>query len=58
MLTTFDLDDYVVDAFRACALGFLLKTSPLGHLVAAARTIHAGEALLAPRPRPGDRVRL
>jgi hypothetical protein len=28
MLTTFDLDDYAVDAFRACASGFLLKTAP------------------------------
>jgi len=48
MLTTFDLDDYVVEAFRAGASGFLLKTSPPEQLVAAVRTIHAGEALLAP----------
>ena len=48
MLTTFDLDDYVVAAFRAGASGFLLKTAPRDQLVAAVRTIHAGEALLAP----------
>jgi DNA-binding NarL/FixJ family response regulator len=48
MLTTFDLDDYIVDAFRAGASGFLLKTAPPPHLVAAVRTVHAGEALLAP----------
>ncbi len=48
MLTTFDLDEYVVDAFRAGASGFLLKTAPPQQLVAAVRTIHDGEALLAP----------
>jgi DNA-binding NarL/FixJ family response regulator len=48
MLTTFDLDEYVVDAFRAGASGFLLKTSPGDQLVAAVRTVHTGEALLAP----------
>jgi DNA-binding NarL/FixJ family response regulator len=48
MLTTFDLDEYVVAAFRAGASGFLLKTAPRVQLVAAVRTIHAGEALLAP----------
>jgi DNA-binding NarL/FixJ family response regulator len=48
MLTTFDLDEYVVAAFRAGASGFLLKTAPRGQLVAAVRTVHAGEALLAP----------
>jgi DNA-binding NarL/FixJ family response regulator len=48
MLTTFDLDDYVVAAFRAGASGFLLKTAPRDQLVAAVRTVHAGEALLAP----------
>jgi DNA-binding NarL/FixJ family response regulator len=48
MLTTFDLDEYVVDAFRAGASGFLLKTAPPGQLVAAVRTVHDSDALLAP----------
>ncbi|HET9975205.1 MAG TPA: response regulator transcription factor [Streptosporangiaceae bacterium] len=48
MLTTFDLDDYVVDAFRAGASGFLLMTAPPPQLVAAIRTVHAGDGLLAP----------
>jgi DNA-binding NarL/FixJ family response regulator len=48
MLTTFDLDDYVVEAFRAGASGFVLKTAPPGQLVAAIRTVVLGEALLAP----------
>jgi DNA-binding NarL/FixJ family response regulator len=48
ILTTFDLDDYVVDAFRAGASGFLLKTAPPAQLIAAIRTVHAGDGLLAP----------
>jgi DNA-binding NarL/FixJ family response regulator len=48
MLTTFDLDEYVVDAFRAGASGFLLKTAPPQQLVAAVRTVFEGDALLAP----------
>jgi len=48
VLTTFDLDEYVVDAFRAGASGFLLKTAPPGQLVAAVRTVHDSDALLAP----------
>jgi DNA-binding NarL/FixJ family response regulator len=48
MLTTFDLDEYVVDAFRAGASGFLLKTVPPPQLIAGIRTVHEGEALLAP----------
>jgi DNA-binding NarL/FixJ family response regulator len=48
ILTTFDLDDYVISAFRAGASGFLLKTAPRDQLVAAVRTVHSGEALLAP----------
>ena len=48
ILTTFDLDQYVVDAFRAGASGFLLKTAPPHQLIAAVRTVHDGDALLAP----------
>jgi DNA-binding NarL/FixJ family response regulator len=48
ILTTFDLDEYVVDAFRAGASGFLLKTVPPQQLVAAVRTVQEGDALLAP----------
>jgi DNA-binding NarL/FixJ family response regulator len=48
ILTTFDLYDYVVDAFRAGASGFLLKTAPPPQLVAAVRTVQEGDALLAP----------
>ncbi|HEU5363203.1 MAG TPA: response regulator transcription factor [Gaiellaceae bacterium] len=48
ILTTFDLDEYVVEAFRAGASGFLLKTAPPHQLVAAVRTVREGDALLAP----------
>lgn len=48
VLTTFDIDDYVYDSLRAGASGFLLKTSPPERLVAAIRTVAAGEALLDP----------
>jgi DNA-binding NarL/FixJ family response regulator len=48
MLTTFDIDDYVYDALRAGASGFLLKDSPRQDLIAAVRTVAAGNALLAP----------
>ena len=48
ILTTFDLDEYVIDAFRAGASGFLLKTAPRHQLVAGVRTVHEGDALLAP----------
>jgi DNA-binding NarL/FixJ family response regulator len=48
ILTTFDLDEYVYDAMRAGASGFMLKNSPPEQLAAAIRTVAAGEALLAP----------
>jgi DNA-binding NarL/FixJ family response regulator len=48
MLTTFDLDDYVYEALRAGASGFLLKDATADDLVAAVRVVAAGEALLAP----------
>jgi DNA-binding NarL/FixJ family response regulator len=48
MLTTFDLDDYVYEALRAGASGFLLKDSPRHDLIAAVRAAAAGDALLAP----------
>ena len=49
ILTTFDLDEYVFEALRAGASGFLLKDLPREDLVAAVRVVAAGEALLAPR---------
>ena len=48
MLTTFGLDDYVYEALRAGASGFLLKDATADDLVAAVRVVAAGEALLAP----------
>ena len=69
MLTTFDLDEYVYDALRAGASGFLLKDVPPEHLADAVRVVAAGDALLAPsitrrlveqyrrRPRPGAQPR-
>ena len=48
ILTTFDLDDYVFEALRAGASGFVLKDDPPERLIAAVRTIAAGEALLSP----------
>jgi DNA-binding NarL/FixJ family response regulator len=48
ILTTFDLDDYVYEALRAGASGFLLKDAPRGDLIAAVRVAAAGDALLAP----------
>jgi DNA-binding NarL/FixJ family response regulator len=48
ILTTFDLDEYVFDALRAGASGFLLKDRPPEELVAAIRLVARGEALLAP----------
>jgi len=48
MLTTFDLDEYVYDALRAGASGFMLKDVPADQLVGGVRLVAAGEALLAP----------
>lgn len=66
MLTTFDRDEYVYDAMRAGASGFLLKSAPPEQLTGAVRVVASGEALLAPaitrrlieqfvrRPAPGQ----
>lgn len=48
MLTTFDLDEYVGDAIRAGASGFLLKDALPEELLAAIRTVHRGDAVIAP----------
>jgi DNA-binding NarL/FixJ family response regulator len=68
VLTTFDVDDYVYEAMKAGASGFLLKTAPPRQLAEAVRTIAVGDALLAPsvtrrlveqfvkRPPPGAEV--
>jgi DNA-binding NarL/FixJ family response regulator len=48
ILTTFDLDEYVYDALRAGASGFLLKRSTRDELINAVRVVAAGDALLAP----------
>jgi len=68
VLTTFDVDDYVYEAMKAGASGFLLKTAPPRQLSDAVRTVAAGDALLAPsitrrlveqfvrRPPPGASV--
>jgi DNA-binding NarL/FixJ family response regulator len=48
MLTTFDMDEYVYDALKAGASGFLLKDVPPEQLVEGIRTVAQGEALLAP----------
>lgn len=49
ILTTFDLDEYVFAGLRAGASGFLLKDTPPVDLVAAIRTVAAGEAVIAPK---------
>jgi len=70
MVTTFDLDEYVFDALRLGASGFLLKTAPPRLLPTAVREVHAGETMLssqltqrvihrfasAPAPTPKDTV--
>jgi DNA-binding NarL/FixJ family response regulator len=48
VLTTFDLDEYVYEALRAGASGFVLKDDPPEQLIAAVRTVAAGDALLSP----------
>jgi DNA-binding NarL/FixJ family response regulator len=48
ILTTFDLDEYVFEALRAGASGFLLKDAPVEEIVAAIRVLAAGDALMAP----------
>jgi DNA-binding NarL/FixJ family response regulator len=48
ILTTFGLDDYIVDALRAGASGFLLKDAPTHEVIAAVRAVAAGDAVLAP----------
>jgi DNA-binding NarL/FixJ family response regulator len=48
ILTTFDIDEYVYEALQAGASGFLLKDVPPELLVAGVRSVHSGEALLAP----------
>jgi DNA-binding NarL/FixJ family response regulator len=48
VVTTFNLDQYVYDAIRAGASGFLLKDAPPAELIAGVRTVAAGDSLLAP----------
>ena len=48
ILTTFDLDEYVYEALRAGASGFVLKDDPAEQLIAAVRTVAAGDSLLSP----------
>ena len=71
ILTTFDLDEYVYEALRIGASGFVLKDAPPEQLLAAIRTVAGGDALLSPvttkrvisssrgsrarRPRPSSR---
>ena len=54
ILTTFDLDEYIYEALRAGASGFVLKDDPPEQLIAAIRTVAAGDALLS---RDGDEAR-
>lgn len=48
MLTTYDLDEYLLTAIQAGASGFLLKNAPPADLLAAIRTVHVGDAVIAP----------
>jgi len=60
VVTTFNLDEYVYEALRAGASGFLLKDAPPAQLLHGIRTVATGAALLAgpARPRAGGRLRL
>lgn len=49
VITTFDVDEYVFEALRAGAVGFMLKDAPPDDIVAAIRTVAAGDGLVAPR---------
>jgi DNA-binding NarL/FixJ family response regulator len=49
VVTTFDLDEYVFEALRAGASGFLLKDTPPARLAQAIRTVRDGDAILAPQ---------
>ena len=51
ILTTFDQDEYVFEALRAGASGFMLKTAPADQLVAGVREVAAGEACSRRRSR-------
>jgi DNA-binding NarL/FixJ family response regulator len=53
ILTTFGLDEYIYEALRAGASGFVLKDDPPEQLIAAIRTVAAGDALLPRRSRRG-----
>jgi DNA-binding NarL/FixJ family response regulator len=48
ILTTFDYDDYVFDAIKAGAVGYLLKDTPAVELAATIRRVHAGESFIQP----------
>jgi DNA-binding NarL/FixJ family response regulator len=48
ILTTFGLDEYIIDALRAGASGFLLKDAPTAEVVQAVRSVAAGDAVLSP----------
>ncbi len=49
ILTTFDYEDYVFDAIKAGAMGYLLKDTPAAELAATIRRVHAGEAFIQPK---------
>jgi DNA-binding NarL/FixJ family response regulator len=49
ILTTFGIDDYIIDALRAGASGFLLKDAPTAEVVDAVRAVAAGDAVLSPQ---------